>query len=388
MIPTRFINLDAARARFGDRVDRLAPYLLEADPLADAVVLAMEALPKERGWAMLGEALANGIDAVPDAPDAMRALFAEVDRVPPWVDWATLDAGGELLMRAGAFGGMVLGAKSLVMGFASPGGNKPLMLSGRLTQQAARRLDETARFVQAVCRPGGMRRGGDGFHITVKVRLMHAQVRRMILRSGAWDEARWGAPINQHDMAGTTLLFSLSVLEGLRALGLVIPPAEAERYLQLWRYVARVMGCDHDLVPCSELEAWQLAELIAATMGPPDEDSRALTAAMLEAPLTRARTPKQMRSARMSTRLGQGLVWALCGDATAAALAVPRTPFRHSLKIFRSFNAAAEQVRMRVPSAHRAAVESGHRFWDRVVQIGLAGATAEFRMPERLARAA
>jgi hypothetical protein len=388
MIPTRFTNLDAARARFGDRVDRLAPYLLEVDPLADAAILAMEALPPERGWAMLGEALTRGIAAVPDAPDAIRAFFAEVDRVPPWVDWPALDGGGELLMRSGAFGGMVLGAKSLVMGFASPGGNKPLVLSGRLTQQAARRLDETARFVQAVCRPGGMRRSADGFHITVKVRLMHAQVRRMILRSGAWDEGRWGAPINQHDMAGTTLLFSLSVLDGLRALGLVISREEAERYVQLWRYVARVMGCDRDLVPGSELEAWQLAELIAATMDPPDDDSRALTAAMLDAPMTRAQTPKQVRAARMSTRMGQGLVWALCGDAMAEALAVPRTPFRHSLKIFRSFNAAAEQVRMRVPSAHRAAVESGNRYWDRVITIGLRGATAEFRMPHALAHAA
>ena len=41
----------------------------------------------------------------------------------------------------------------------------------------------------------------------------------MILRSGRWDAERWGAPINQHDMAGTQLLFSLAVLEGLRTLG-------------------------------------------------------------------------------------------------------------------------------------------------------------------------
>ncbi len=92
-------------------------------------------------------------------------------------------------------------------------------------------------------------------------------------------------------MAGTTLLFSLSVLEGLRALGLVIPTAEAERYVQLWRYVALVMGCDRDLVPGSELEASQLAELISATMDPPDDDSRALVAAMLDAPADPARAP-------------------------------------------------------------------------------------------------
>ena len=87
--------------------------------------------------------------------------------------------------------------RSLVLGYASPAGNKPLMLSGRLKEQALKRLNETARFVQAVCRPGGMRPLADGWQITVKVRLIHAQVRRMILKSGKWDEGAWGAPVNQ-----------------------------------------------------------------------------------------------------------------------------------------------------------------------------------------------
>jgi hypothetical protein len=388
MMPARFVNLAAARARFGDRVDRLAPYFHRVDDLADRAVEAMAERPVGEGWAMLNHALDRGVGAVDGAPEALRALFAEVDRVPPWVDWEALDRGGELLMRAGPFGGMVLGAKSLVHGYLSPGGNKPLVFSGRLTEQASRRLNETSRFVQAVCRPGGMRRSGDGFKITVKVRLMHAQVRRMILRSGRWDEATWGAPINQHDMSATTLLFSLSVLEGLRMLGLQIAADESERYIQLWRYVGQLIGGDRDLVPASELEAWQLAELIAATQGPPDDDSRALVKAMLEAPMNEARSPEARRRARLQTRLGQGLVRGFFGDEVADALGVPRTPWRHSVRIFRRLNLAAEQVRARVPAAHRAAVEVGQRYWDRVVEIGLAGATAEFRMPDRIARAA
>jgi hypothetical protein len=38
-----------------------------------------------------------------------------------------------------------------------------------------------------------------------------------------------------------------------------------------------------------------------------------------------------------------------------------------------------------MPSATQAAIEAGTRYWDRVVAIGLAEATAEFRPPERLA---
>lgn len=384
MIPSRYTNLTAARARFGDRVDRLAPYLLRTDAMADAVVEAMEAMPPGQGFKLFCEALDRGIDAVPSAPPAFRALFAEVDRVPAWVDWEALDKGGELLLRAGPFGGMVLGAKSIVYGYLSPGGNKPLVFSGRLKEQAARRLNETSRFVQAVCRPGGMRRGGDGFHITLKVRVMHAQVRRMILRSGRWDEGTWGVPINHHDMAATTLLFSLAVLEGLRELGLKIGREEAEQYIQLWRYVGWIIGADRELTPASELQAWQLGELIHATQGPPDDDSRALVQAMLASPLTEVETPKDRKSAMVRVRLGQGLVRAFFGDAMADALGVPKTPWRHSLRLFRSINAAAEEVRLRVPAAHKRAIESGHRYWDRVVEVGLAGATAEFRPPERL----
>jgi len=388
MIPSRFINLDDARTRFGDRVDRLCPYFSRVDPAADAVAQAFAALPPGRGFAMLGEALARGIDAVPDAPAPLRALFAEVDRVPPWVDWRALDRGGELLMRAGPLGGMVLGAVSIVLGYASPGGNKPLVFSGRLREQAARRLNETSRFVQAVCRPGGMRRGGDGLHITVKVRLMHAEVRRMILRSGRWDEARWGAPINQHDMSATTLLFSLAVVDGLRRLGLEIDAEEAEQYMQLWRYVGWVIGCDHDLTPASYFQATQLAELIRATQGDPDDDARALTAALFDSPLSVARTPAQIRRAKLEREIGRGVTRGLLGDEMADALAVPRTPAVRLVQVLRGINAAAEPLRRRVPAVHHRAILAGQRYWDRVVAIGLAGATAEFRPPERLAVAA
>ena len=388
MTPSRFVNLDAARARFGDRVDRLAPYLLEVDPLGDAVVHAFAAMPRGRGFAMLDRALERGIAAVPDAPEPLRALIAEIDRVPAWVDWEAIDRGGELLMRAGVLGGMVLGAGSIILGYASPGGNKPLVFSGRLQAQTARRLNETARFVQAVCRPGGMRRGGDGLHITVKVRLMHAEVRRMILASGRWDAALWGAPINQHDMSATTLLFSLAVIEGTRVLGLDVEHEEAERYTQLWRYVGWVIGCDRELTPASTLSARQLADLIRATQGEPDDDSRALTAAALDAPRSVARTPAEERWGRVQREIGRALVHGLLGEPMARSLGVPRSKLAGVVPLIRNLTAAAEPLRKRLPAAHRAAVQAGHRYWDRVVEIGLAGATAEFRPPERLTKAA
>ena len=379
------MNLSAARLRFGDRVDRLGPFLGKVDGPADRVVEVLETLPKGEGWRLFEQGLRGGSRAVPNAPQVMRDLLDEASEVPAWVDWWTCDRGGELLMRTGVLGGAVLGSHSLVRGYASPGGNKPLVMSGRLKEQAMTRLNETARFVQAVCRPGGMRPFADGWQITVKVRLIHAQVRRMILKSGRWDEGAWGAPVNQHDMAGTVLLFSTTIMEGLRKLGVRIDDAEAERYIHLWRWIGRVIGVENDLLPVSEPDALRLADLITATTEPPDQDARDLTSALFDAAFVGATTPKLRRDAQRRYLFGTTLCRELVGDELADGLAVPRNKARYAMPMVRRLVGGVERFTRAVPFAERGAIAAGSHYWDRVVEIGLQGATYEFALPHALA---
>ena len=386
MFPTRYTNLPEARARFGDRVERLGQYFDRVDDVADA---AVEGITRDGGggFSLLTRALDHGIDAVPGAPDGLRALFAQVDRVPAWVDWDVVDRGGELLRRAGPLGGIVLGAKSLVHGYASPAGNKPLVFSGRLKEMAARRLNESARFVQAVTAPSGLTRWSDGFKISVKVRLMHAQVRRMILSSGRWRTDDWGLPINQHDLSATSLLFSQSVVVGLRQLGLRISSDEADSYIHLWRYASWLMGGEIELLPASEVEAMRLVELIEATQGAADEDSRALTRALMEAPLIEVKTEKGRRWAERRAAFGYAMARELVGPTVAEQLALPITPWRFTIPPIKALVSAMEVVRELSPIAHRTAIDMGTRYWQRVVEVGLGGATVEFGLPQRLAHA-
>ena len=388
MLPSRFLNASAARARFGDRVDRLGAYLMRVDPAADAVVDAIDAMPAGAGWALFRQAARTGIASTSGAPDALRALFAEVERVPVWVDWEALDRGGGVLMRAGPLGGIVLGMKSLVLGYASPAGNKPLVLSGRLEEQAGRRLSETARFVQATIAPGGMRPHGVGWQLTLNVRLIHAQVRRMILRSGRWDAAAWGAPINQHDELGTSLLFSVIVLEGLRQLGMRISPADSDAYVQLWRWSGWLMGVDPELLPATESEGRRLGEIIAATQGEPDDDSRRLTRALLGSPAREAKTAHEQTNARRVATFSAAMCRSLLGDATADQLGVSQTSWRYMVPFARRLVSSMELVREKVPFGDVPALWAGTRYWDRVVELGLAGAAAELALPHRLSRAA
>lgn len=382
--PTRFSNLADARSRWGDRVDRLGRHLSRTDPLADRVVDAIEGLPAGEGWRLFEEGIRGGAKAIPNAPAPMRELLESAAHVPAWVDWDTCDKGGALLMRAGPLGGAVLGARSLVLGYASPGGNKPLVFSGRLKQQAKRRLDETARFVQAVSRPGGMRPFADGWQITLKVRLIHAQVRRMIMKSGRWDSNAWGHPVNQHDMAGTVLLFSVAIIDGLRKLGMNIEHEEAERYVHLWRWVGRLIGVDEDVLPGSEAEAMRLADLISLTMGEPDQDSRDLTRCLFEAAYDGCTTKGQIKQAERNVMVGRLVCRELIGDELADKLGVPKVTLRHAMPMMKRFVAMTERFTRAVPLGERGAVAVGTFYWDRVVEIGLQSATYDFALPKSL----
>ena len=383
--PRRYVNVVAARARFGDRVDRLGTYLGKGDDAADRVVAMIAAMPKGEGWRLLERGLRG--EPIPEAPSELRNFLEDAADAPAWVDWATCDRGGAVLMEAGLIGGMVLGARSLVLGYAAPAGNKPLVFSGRLKEQAARRLNETARFVQAVSRPGGMRPFADGWQITLKVRLIHAQVRAMIVATERWRADEWGLPVNQHDMVATTLLFSVAMIDGLRKLGIRVDHDEAEDYMHLWRWTGHVIGVDAELLPASEAEATRLVDLIGATTGDPDQDSRDLTRALFDSGKIGATNPDQLRDAERRIAFGETICRELVGDDLADKLGVPRSRLRHVIPVIRQIVASAGRVTRAIPFGRERAVAAGSRYWDRVVERGMEGIGYEFPLPKGLAAA-
>lgn len=378
--PARVHNLAAARSQFGDLPGRLVPALDRGDPLADAAVAFLSTCPN--GHAVVDAALADPARA----PGPLADLLASVAGLPAWADPARLERGSHLFLRAGVAGGFVLGLRSLILGYAAPAGNKPLAFSGRLRERAPRRLAETARFVAAVCERGGLLPGAEGRAITLKVRLMHAQVRRLLLRLPRWDGAAWSLPINQHDMVATSLLFSQVFLDGLRLLGLQVSRAEADDYIHLWRVAGWLLGAEPELLPDREPEARDLAECIFLTQGAPDADSRALTAALLRAPLEVARGPAERRLAELRVSLSNTVCRHLVGNGLADALGVP--PARHpfSMPLIVETLSALDRLRGALPPLDASAERAGRHYWQAVVDVGLAGDAATFAMPDHLAR--
>ena len=376
----RYVRRDEARRRFGGVADAYARYQLRGDPLADDVVAAIARDP--RVGEQVDRALADGMARVPDAAPEVRELFAALDATPPWVDPVTANLGALTYQRIGSAGMFILSAWSLMNGYHSAPAVKPLAFTKQLDARAPRRLAETGRFVTEVSQVDGMARFAPGFAIAVRVRLMHAWVRRMLASSGRWDEKAWGVPINQADMLGTIMEFSLLVLSGARRMGFLFSRRESEAVMHLWRWVGHVSGVDPWLLEhlTTEAHGVRLAEMVHVVQPGPDADSRALAAALRRVPEQLARSPHEQRLAKWVVKYHDGLTRAFNGDAVADDLGIPNKAWKYAIYPTRAIVTPIERVRRIVPGATRLASLVGNWRVRAGVEKMLAGQEPSYRV--------
>lgn len=268
-LPSRFREAEARGARIGrllrvvGRVpagvdealmERIGQALLETDEAGAALADAMRTRADDRvTHAQLRTALHDGIDAVPDAPEALRTFMDVVSDTPSWVDWDRIERGGQVFTRFGKTAADVLMQLSLIGGYRFGGPTDLLVATGGLTGgQTLRRLAETQHWTISLGSADSLRPGGEGWRLTVHVRAMHALVNASF--EPEWDTARWGLPINMADQVGTLGLFDGTLLIGARALGIPISRREAADLMHLWRYVGWLLGVHPDFLTDEERE--------------------------------------------------------------------------------------------------------------------------------------
>jgi hypothetical protein len=83
--------------------EAFAAGLSAGDPVAERFVRETYhgELGPRRSRDLLEKALAESIDAVPEAPESMRALFEDFERVPQWVDPDLVEQGAAVWRRWG-----------------------------------------------------------------------------------------------------------------------------------------------------------------------------------------------------------------------------------------------------------------------------------------------
>jgi hypothetical protein len=360
-LPTRYRNRDLARQEFGADADRYANYYYVGDPIADDLVAWLQR-SGEPAKGQFESALARGVSSVPEPSPELRRFFERAEQIPPWVDFAELREGALAYQRFGILGMIVLSAWSLINGYHSSAAVKPLAFTGQLRHDAQRRLAETARFVSEASQVDGLRRGRAGYEISLRVALIHAHVRSACARSPEWRTEDWGVPINQADMLGTLLEFSLLMIDGAQRLGFHVSSSERKAILAMWRYSGHLNGVDPWLLAHLETEAQtrRIAELVRLVQPGPDHDSLALTRQLLKVPKQNARGAGPGVVGVAVSRFHNGLARALNGPEIADNLHIPNDLWKYSEYPVRAVLKPLEGLRRLIPGASRLVAQANN----------------------------
>ncbi|KAK4194202.1 hypothetical protein QBC40DRAFT_353458 [Triangularia verruculosa] len=181
----------------------------------------------------------------------LSPLWTQLTTTPPWVSLPQISRGQQIIYRY--LGPSIVGLtfQALLGGFGSSRISTTLSLTGGFSPRfARRRLLETFQHVLDITSsvPDITPPLGKGFISTVKVRLLHATVRRKILtmarQKPSWfDISANGIPCNDLDSIGTITAFSTMLLFiGFPRQGIYLSRQEKEDYLALWRYIAHLLG--------------------------------------------------------------------------------------------------------------------------------------------------
>lgn len=243
-----------------DVVRTFASMYYDADPTAEAFVDETYLRHGQaHGRAMLERALESGAGSVEGAPPSLARLFDEVEKDPPWLDWAEVEHGARVFRRWGSHVFRFAGAITLAA-YSESSVAKPLALTGAYAGASTKhRFLETAAFWIAVSEPGGLRPGAPGRASALRVRVMHVFVRRRLLAHPEWDLEAWGVPISQADALLTLMGGSVAPGIAMRAMGYRPSQRDIEATLHFWRYVGHLMGVSPAWYPASSEDALRLA---------------------------------------------------------------------------------------------------------------------------------
>lgn len=271
-----------------ERWQAMGEAFMHGDAPMDRLVDWMFVQGMKSSRALFEQALEQGIAAVPDAPAPLREFFGQYETPPDWLDRGLLHEGAEVFRRGGADQVYVGRDVALAGGYQASAFNRTLLLTGALEKGPGRRFAETLRWALDCTGEGGLERHGAGFKSTLRVRLIHALVRRHVQRLPEWRMQDWGLPINQPDMAATLLgVFNIPVL-GARLMGMPQTRRERDAATHLTRYVGWLMGVEPQWLPTDERSALTLLYQFSLSITNPDETSAMMARPMIDEPLGRS----------------------------------------------------------------------------------------------------
>lgn len=245
------------------------------------------------GWSSTDPATTTQVN------EALRAYLARGHKLPDWADPARIARAEALFMEQGPLSCTLLFCASLPQCYVLPQLAEVLHVAGQLEAHTEYRIRQTAAMIFPVMMAGGLTAAdGSGIAQVLKVRLVHATIRHLILHGDpaqarglirglaataghdaaggthhtlhhallahGWDVDALGMPCSQMELAYTLLTFSYVYLQGMRTMGLGLPPEDEEAYLHTWNVMGHVLGLRGELMAHTMDEAATLFQRMQA----------------------------------------------------------------------------------------------------------------------------
>ncbi len=267
---------------------------MRADPLADdAIARMLGPMDDIPDWPTIGminrlidgwqnNGKLKGWSAPAGTPaqvaEPLAAYVQAGSVLPEWADEAKIMRGETLFMDYGMLSCTLLFCSSLPECYVIPDLAAVLHVAGQLEKHTEYRIRSTAAMIFPVMMRGGLTAAdGAGVAQILKVRLIHATIRHLIMRGDpseadlmgsvdrlapadmelnmhqalfehGWDTARDGLPCSQEELAYTLLTFGYVFLRSMRILGLGFKQDDEEAYLHTWNVMGHVLGIERALM--------------------------------------------------------------------------------------------------------------------------------------------
>ena len=323
-IPTDYRQgYEKARVVKPDLADKYVAHTLIGDPVGEAMMEDLSELDAGEQMRLIEEAMNNGSgDALRDAPASLREFFGEAEALPEWLDYSAFAPGVRMFHRNSQVVLAAFVAGVLIEGFTTNIA-KSFFITGRVRDQGVRRLGQNNRHMMEIYLPGGLHRDGDGWKLSVRIRLVHAQLRRLLNDSEDWDAEAWGEPISAAHLGFAVSAFSARLLKHMKTLGARYNDEEYASFMAVWRYTGYLMGIPESILFRDADEALKLYDV--GIMCEPDSPIESVVMAhslVNSAPLMAGMTEPDARRhlARYVYRISRGLI----GKETADSLMYPQ----------------------------------------------------------------
>ncbi|RBQ76926.1 hypothetical protein FVER14953_09533 [Fusarium verticillioides] len=266
-----------------------------------------------------------------NSDEMLGRLWEEVSTIPEWVDWDQIQRGQQVVYQ---FSGQILFGlmyKSLLGGMGAYRIVETLSRTGGFGINVTRRrlLETLQHFMEVVDDLDAIKPGGKGYVSSVRVRLLHASVRRRLMQlehqnPGYFDMEKWGVPINDlHTIATISAYSAAIVYMALPRQGIYLSEQQTADYLALWRYVGYLLGTPVDWMATPQ-QAKAMLESIAVSEVAPSANSQILANNILTA---EARAPPL----NMPREVLAAHAYRLNGDEFASALGIEKPDLRSRL---------------------------------------------------------